>query len=213
MQLMQEYFPDSEVQSVAAQLEAELEDAEERGDTAEQAALHMKLGDSYEKQDYLALEHYDAALRMHTACGDDDGVVECLKRIGIIKMGQADFDAALAALERAAGFFDGDEWRDGTTERLVYFATILYSMGVCHLALSNNEKAAECLSQSIALREEAEEPEGIDECHNQLGIAYSRLGDTRKAMASLSRGAGGTYLAVDSPRPPSCFQLARVHPC
>ena len=197
VQLMQEYFPDAEVATVAEQLEAELQEAEARGDVEEQAVLHMKLGDSYEKLEHLALEHYTKALELKDDLGDDEGVIENLKRIGIIKMGQADFESALVALERAASYFEGDQWRDGTSERVVYFATILYSVGVCHLALNHNELAAEALTQSIALREEAEDPEGIEECHNQLGIAYSRLGDIRKAMASLSRGAGGNLLAEE----------------
>jgi len=198
VQLMQEYFPDSEVQSVAEQLEMDLQEAIESGDLDEQAVLHMKLGDSYEKLEHLALQHYNKALEIQQEeLGDVDGVIESLKRIGIIKMGQADFDSALEALQRAASYFEGDKWRDGSSERLLYFATILYSVGVCHLALNHNEQAAESFTQSIALREEAEEPDGIEECHNQLGIAYSRLGDMRKAMASLSRGAGGNYLSEE----------------
>jgi len=44
VQLMQEYFPDQEVQSVAEQLELDMREAEERGDLEAQAELHMKLG-------------------------------------------------------------------------------------------------------------------------------------------------------------------------
>jgi tetratricopeptide (TPR) repeat protein len=112
-------------------------------------------------------------------------------------MGQADFCSALESLSRAAAMFAGDRLRNGPPEQLMNFATILYSVGVCHLALNNNQEAVEAFAQSIDLREEAQEPDGIEECHNQLGIAYSRLGDLRKAMASLSRGAGGNYLAEE----------------
>ena len=195
--LMEEYFPDTEQQSVAEHLEEQLREAQERGDLDEQASLHMKLGDSFEKLEHLALEHYKQALAIQEDQGDDEGEIESLKRIGIIKMGQADFSSALESLSRAAAMFAGDRLRNGPPEQLMNFATILYSVGVCHLALNNNQEAVEAFAQSIDLREEAQEPDGIEECHNQLGIAYSRLGDLRKAMASLSRGAGGNYLAEE----------------
>jgi tetratricopeptide (TPR) repeat protein len=60
--LMEEYFPDTEQQSVAEHLEEQLREAQERGDLDEQASLHMKLGDSFEKLEHLALEHYKQAL-------------------------------------------------------------------------------------------------------------------------------------------------------
>eukprot|EP00960_Hanusia_phi_P028863 747627-Hanusia_phi.AAC.2 len=198
VQLMQEYFPDRDIQSVTEQLELELEQAKDSNDLELQAQLHLKLGDAFEKLEHLAMDHYIAALGIMAELGSLEGVTDCHKRIASIQIGQADFAGALESLAHAATRFEGDQsWRDGGTESLIYYASILYSMGICHLALNQNEEAVSAFQHSISLREEAEDEEGIEECHNQLGVAYSRIGDTRRAMASLSRGAGGQYLAVE----------------
>ena len=44
------------------------------------------------------------------------------------------------------------------------------------------DRAADLLEDCLKLREEAEDEEGIEEVQSQLGVAYARLGDTRKAM-------------------------------
>jgi len=72
-----------------------------------------------------------------------------------------------------------------------YYAQLLFDAGVCHLALEHAELAAEALEESLRLRQEVEDAPGAEECENQLGVVYARLGDTRKAMAALARGVMG----------------------
>ena len=93
-------------------------------------------------------------------------------------------------------------WRDGTVTRVAGYADLLFDAAHCHLAMDRADRAADLLEDCLKLREEAEDEEGIEEVQSQLGVAYARLGDTRKAMAALSRGVMGDVLedAEDSGR-------------
>jgi hypothetical protein len=46
-----------------------------------------------------------------------------------------------------------------------------------HAQVGDNEGAAEALRQSMHLYEELEDEDKVMECHNQLGMAYTKLGE------------------------------------
>ncbi len=85
------------------QLEEELREAEEEGDKAAQAQLHMQLGDANDKLEHLSLQHYQSALQLFQDLGDQKGVEECHWKISLIQIAQVPPPSSSVCLLRCGG--------------------------------------------------------------------------------------------------------------
>ena len=88
VQLIAEYTPDAQIESVAEQLQVDLELAENTGDCESQAVFRVRLGDACAKIPATALQHYEAAAKLLEEIGDKQGLSECHHKIGKIKLSE-----------------------------------------------------------------------------------------------------------------------------
>ena len=211
VQLIQEYFPDNDVQSIAEQLEIELERVTAEGDLSAEATVLVQLGDALVQSEHVALEHLRRALDIRERLVDRKGSCECNMKIGKIKAGQADFKSALESFRAASKYYDGG-WRDGTEKSVQAAADCFNSLGECCLQVGENKEAILALKRCLALREEIEDEAGCREVKSQLGVTYQRLGDTRSAMSSLLHGKvdSGSGGGLDEPGPGKVVGLSSV---
>ena len=73
----------------------------------------------------------------------------------MIQVTQADYQQALESFDKATKPFEG-RWRDGNISTVVYYANVLFNVGVCHLALNNNQQAADVIPCARIVMEKRE---------------------------------------------------------
>lgn len=184
-----------DVQTMLDKLEADLKNAQDKGDTKAEADLRGEIGAIYSHlgDGPNALDSYNQAASLYRALGDRGGEAATLKILGNIhfalgeKQKALDFYSEALAIYRAVGDRAGE-------------AVTLNSIGLAHWNLGDLQKALDNFSQALTIYRAVGDPAGEANTLDNIGLVYRILGQPQKALDSYNQALPITRAASDRRR-------------
>ncbi|MFN8359915.1 MAG: adenylate/guanylate cyclase domain-containing protein [Candidatus Kapaibacterium sp.] len=171
---------------LATQLLAELAAKEQHqpstGYTRAHVAARSVLGNTARlKGDfYLALEHFESALAISEAAGDDESLAKVLGSIGVVYRNLSDYPQALSYLRKTLELQEKLQSKRGV-------AGTLHNIGNIYQNLSDHSRALEYLQKALIMNEELGRKDGVAVNLSTIGNVYGDSGEYPRALEYYQR--------------------------
>lgn len=149
------------------------------GDASRQAALHFALGDAARVagRHEEALDHYQAARRLHAANGDAYEMARSLRRLGDVTYFISQYDQALEYYLAALAQFEALAATAPDKVKEIHIAHLNATIGNVEQAAGDFPAARERYQRALAIYEQVDSRGGAAGAYYNLGMVAQELGE------------------------------------
>lgn len=166
-------------------IEAAIELAKQKLELAKKANNELKIAESYSflgeayaesSQRALAFKNCFKALRKHQHLNNDRGEIRALNIIGTIYRNFGEYDSSIFYYEK--GLSIANEYD------IKYSFPLLDHMAITYYRLDQYEKAIELNKQSIEIKKQLNQLDGVAVNYQNMGLIYTRQGKNNEALSN-----------------------------